>query len=783
MLRPYEKHTIQIRRFCFRLSISTFPQGEKEAKPAIWMRVFSTQQGLKRMFKPRPKQQEVLNYSGGKMGVSAVPGSGKTRTLSALAARLVTSRALGDDQEVLVVTLVNAAVDHFSRQVGEFVKERGLLPGFGYRVRTLHGLSNDIVRERPGLVGLADDFTIVDEREAGEILQDAVAAWVRANPYAADDYLSADLDDNRREFVRRDNWPEQLLSLANAFIRQAKDYELTPDDIYALLEDRAEPLPLAEMGHAIYVNYERGLKYRGAVDFQDLIRLALKALRTDPDYLARLQQRWPYILEDEAQDSSLLQEGILRALAGPNGNWVRVGDPNQSIYETFTTAKPEYLRNFLREMGVTARELPNSGRSTLSIIALANRLIDWTMKRHPVEAVRQRAPLQPPFIQPSPPGDPQPNPPDQPDQVHLYQEALSPQDEINVVVKSLARWVPQNPDKTVAVLVPRNRRGFEIVDALKALREPQIEYVELLRSTTTTREAAGALGNILNYLANPGSPNLLAVAYRVWRREDREDPVAAMRNENAVKLLRGCKQVEDYIWPDTGADWLDGVTDPDLREVMEAYRRLVQRWQQAVTLPIDQLILTLAGDLFSSSVDFALAHSIAVFLRRTADTHPDWRLPQFTDELAVVARNERKFLGMSDADSGFDPDQHKGKVTVATIHTAKGLEWDRVYLLSANNYDFPSAQPYDQYISEKWFVRDGLNLEAEALDQLQALYDDRDYHEGLATRDARLDYTAERLRLLYVGITRARRELIITWNTGRQGSLQPALPFVALREK
>ena len=715
------------------------------------------------------------------MGVAAVPGSGKTRTLSALAAKLVASRALGDDQEVLVVTLVNSAVDNFSRQVGDFIKARGLLAGFGYRVRTLHGLANDIVRERPGLVGLSDDFAIVDEREAGEILQDAVQAWIRATPDAADDFLAAELDDNRRETIRRDNWPDQVSSLAGAFIRQAKDWELTPDDIRERIDERQENLPLAEMGWGVYVNYQRGLAYRGAVDFQDLIRLGLKALRLDEDYLTRLRQRWPYILEDEAQDSSELQEKILRLLAGPDGNWVRVGDPNQASYETFTTAKPEYLRNFLAEVGVTARELPNSGRSTLSVISLANALIDWTIKQHPVEAIRSRPPLQPPFVQPSPPNDPQPNPPDQPEQVHLYKEALTPADEINMVARSLARWLPQNPDKTAAVLVPRNRRGFELVDALKQIREPKLEYVELLRSTTTTREAAGALGNVLNYLANPGSPNLLATAYRVWRREDRDDPLAAAQLENATKLLRGCKQVEDYLWPSAGEDWLDGVIESDLREPLEAFRRLARRWQQAVLLPIDQLILTLAGDLFYNSADIALAHSIAVFLRRTAETHPHWRLPQFTEELAVVARNERRFLGISEEDSGFDPDAHKGKVVIATIHSAKGLEWDRVYLLSANNYDFPSAQPYDQYISEKWFVRDKLNLEAEALAQLRALHDESEYDEGYATRDARLDYAAERLRLLYVAITRARRELIITWNTGRQGDLQPALPFVALQ--
>ena len=99
----------------------------------------------------------MLNYKGGLLGVSAVPGSGKTQTLSCLAARLIKEK-IEDEQEVLIVTLVNSAVENFSNRVNGFIQELGLLPHMGYRVRTLHGLSHDIVRERPSLVGLSSDF-------------------------------------------------------------------------------------------------------------------------------------------------------------------------------------------------------------------------------------------------------------------------------------------------------------------------------------------------------------------------------------------------------------------------------------------------------------------------------------------------------------------------------------------------------------------------------------------------------------------------------------------------
>lgn len=79
-------------------------------------------------------------------------------------------------------------------------------------------------------------------------------------------------------------------------------------------------------------------------------------------------------------------------------------------------------------------------------------------------------------------------------------------------------------------------------------------------------------------------------------------------------------------------------------------------------------------------------------------------------------------------------------------------------------------------------MRDSLHLEAEALAQLRAAVEqtDRPSEEGQATQQAHLNYAAERTRLLYVGITRARPDLIITWNSGKRGDQQPAVPFTAL---
>jgi DNA helicase-2/ATP-dependent DNA helicase PcrA len=524
------------------------------------------------------------------------------------------------------------------------------------------------------------------------------------------------------------------------------------------------------------------LNYRGAVDFDDLIRLAIDLLENDAGFLERLRYRWPYILEDEAQDSSKIQEQILRLLAGSGGNWVRVGDPNQAIFETFTTASQKHLLEFIHKEADSYNTLPDSGRSQPRIIELANRLIQWVNDEHPQLDVRDALTI--PMIRPASPDDPQPNPPDNPGGIKLIVKKYSPVEEVDAVVKSISKWLPENPAASVAVLVPRNLRGTDVITALKA---HNIDFVELLGSTSSTREATMRIGLVVGALSDPQSPVRLANAYLAWTQQDTNETSKILHNQ-VSELLHKCHEIETFISPHAGNDWLcklesEGINSDILME-MEDFRKVFSRWQGTIQLPIDQILLTLSQDLFTSPSDLALAHKLSLVMRKASNDHVDWQLPDLNGELSLIARNERRFLGFSEDDSGFDPSHHAGKVVVSTMHKAKGLEWDRVYLMSINNYDFPSDQPNDRYIAEKWFMRNNLNLEAETLAQLHTCIKSGEYEfysEGVATKSARTDYVRERLRLLFVGITRAKKELIITWNTGRQGDQSQSIPFVALQ--
>ncbi len=355
--------------------------------------------------KLRPAQEAILQYQNGRMAVSAVPGSGKTFTLALLAAQLIGEGYAGEnpllnphgDQQVLIVTYLNASVDTFKARVRKQLEEMGLPPDRGYDVRTLHSLALEIVRlSESGLGPSSSDPMVLDDGQSSHFLATAVDAIIEANPelwhaFLADDSPGA-----------RDRWRKISEDTAHSFIRAAKNeryqsYEIldkiNEQEAARLTGDPSGPAvsgsPLLQMMAGIYGRYQSILLHQGAFDFADLIWLATDLLEARPELALELRARWPFVLEDEAQDSVPLQEILLTELTGAGGNWVRVGDPNQAITSTFTAAHPRFFNAFLDRDDVVARPLPNSGRSAPMIIGAANAVLDWVIDEHPVPEVRR----------------------------------------------------------------------------------------------------------------------------------------------------------------------------------------------------------------------------------------------------------------------------------------------------------------------------------------------------------------------------------------------------------
>lgn len=713
----------------------------------------------------RPAQVEILQYENGRLAISAVPGSGKTFTLSLLAAQLIGNGRIQPQlgQQILIVTYLNASVDTFKARIRKRLEELSLPNDSGFDVRTLHSLALEIVRQAQGSPD-ADELAVLDDVQANNALSLAVDQWLENNR----DLWLRFLQDASPQMQAR--WRDITTRTAQSFIRAAKNARYRPEQILQRLEREANPpsplpqAPLLAMMAGIYGRYQTILTRQAALDFDDLIWQAVDLLEQRPDFAAQLRQRWPYVLEDEAQDSIPLQEVLLETLtgSGSQANWVRVGDPNQAITSTFTAADPRYFNAFCDRRDVQSLPLPNSGRCAPLIIGAANTLLNWVIDKHPVPEVRAHT-FRRQAILPTPPGDAQPNPPDSEAAMRIKVYKHREDEELPAIAQLAAQYARQQPQHTLAILVPTNQIGYNLAEQLDELDAP---YDNLLRGGSREREIAAALHAVLAVLADPQSTRALAAAHASLH--ELGHPAASRLANNRERfhtVLRSVYQPEALLFPCEAAQWTAALPADILLEEelihLARFTEFLRRIFALRDLPIDDLTLTLGDELFAwgqdvHENDLAIAYQIATLMRRWHDNNPGYRLPDLVAELADVANGRRRLPITTPTDLGYEPEP--GRITLATQHSAKGLEWDAVFLVGIDGFWIPGSldAPF-QGVHE--FL--GGDPTAEVVAQLRYLMEGEAglYKERTATESAHIDIISERLRLLYVGITRAKRYL------------------------
>lgn len=738
-------------------------------------------------FRPRPGQREILEYAGGRMGVSAVPGSGKTAAVAALTAHLLNHREGGPAQlvppggRVLVVTYQTAAADILRVRIREQLGQT--VSGGAFDVRTLHSLSYGILKSHPGQAGTTADFQVVDERAGADLLEKAVRKWNAAHREEWRGLAPADRDPTDWERT----WLDIATSVVRRVVSEAKNRRMSIAEIEAGLPE----LPSAgraefflRLGLAVYRSYQQQLETMGGLDFNDMVRHAVDLLETHPDLRDRLAERWPVIVEDEAQDSLPLQEQLLELISRKQGNWVRVGDPNQAIMSSFTASDPASLRRFLEAEKVAAVEMAVSGRCSRRIIDVANHLVDWACESHPVVEVRNRC-FRRQHIAPTDPGDPQQNPADVESEV-MFREYGSRDQELADVASKAAGFAGRNPGLTLGILVPTNRLGYEVGENLTRLG---VEFDERLQTSRPSRSVGDALGWVLSYAASPLHRGHLqracaAVAPYLGPVAGEDQPTGA-DDENVTRLLRSCYRPETLVFPREGETVTDSlppvgpVPDGDL-EAIGKFARFLEHSLRASSLPVEQQLLTVAQGVLDGE-DMARAQQLASHLRRRRDQHPEWRLPELAADLLNSGRGV-----LAEGEGGFEPSP--GRVSLTTMHRAKGLEWDLVYLVGADG-DFFHSRLEERFRGDYDFL--GGDPAEMAAAVLKRAHSGRGKWAGEsagaeATRDSHVELIAERLRLLYVGITRARRYLSISWSrrvptAARTRSASRAVAFEVLR--
>ena len=288
-----------------------------------------------------PAQREAVETLDGPVLMLAGAGTGKTKALTTRIAHLLnTGRARPN--EILAVTFTNKAAremkDRVARLLGQTVEG---MPWMG----TFHAIGVKLLRRHAELVGLKSNFTILDTDDQVRLLKQLI--------------LAANIDEKR--------WPARMLA---GLIDHWKNRAWTPEKVPA-----AEAGAYNHRGTELYAAYQDRLKALNAVDFGDLLLHVLTIFQAHPDLLAQYQRWFCYILVDEYQDTNVAQYLLLRLLAQAHRNICCVGDDDQSIYGWRGAEVGNILRFEKDFPGAVVVRLEQNYRSTPHILAAASGVI------------------------------------------------------------------------------------------------------------------------------------------------------------------------------------------------------------------------------------------------------------------------------------------------------------------------------------------------------------------------------------------------------------------------
>jgi ATP-dependent DNA helicase UvrD/PcrA len=287
-----------------------------------------------------PAQYEAVTLPAGPVLVVAGAGSGKTRVLTHRLAYLVAELDVSPF-EILAITFTNKAAGEMRERVAELVGPVGRRMW----VSTFHSACSRILRREASLLGYRSSFTIYDQADAQRLTD-----WVRR-----------DLNLDPKRFPAR-QLHAQISSLKNELVLPAQ---------YAEMASGPAERRIAE----VYTEYQRRLADASAVDFDDLLVLAVRLFREHPEALARYQQRFRHVLVDEFQDTNVAQFELVRMLTQEHRSVMVVGDLDQAIYK-FRGAD---FRNLMRFEDTfpeaTVVVLDQNYRSTQRILDAANSVI------------------------------------------------------------------------------------------------------------------------------------------------------------------------------------------------------------------------------------------------------------------------------------------------------------------------------------------------------------------------------------------------------------------------
>ncbi len=622
-------------------------------------------------------QQQAVTHCDTPQLVIAGAGSGKTRVLTFKIAYLLNHYGL-KPWNILALTFTNKAAREMKERIASIVgEERARYLQMG----TFHSVFSHILRVEAQAIGYTSDFTIYDESDSRSLIKNILKQM--------------GLDDKTYK-------PANV----HAAISMAKNHLCGPtqyaEDGENLQRDRRRNMPET---HKIFMAYQQRLRQANAMDFDDLLTETFRLLKEHEDIRQKYANRFQYVLVDEYQDTNYAQQMIVELLTKDNPHVCVVGDDYQSIY-AFRGANISNILKF-NKVYPTAKlfKLERNYRSTKNIVAAANSLMKHNRSQIDKDVYSENS---------------------DGDKVSVY-ETISDKREASIVCREIKRLIKEEQLKysDIAILYRTNAqsRTFE-----EEMRKPEVGLGHNYR-----------IYGGLSFYQRKEVKDIIAYYRLVVNPDDEEAfrriinyPARGIGNTTTMKIAAAAEQDGVSMWEVIShpAEHTLDVNKGTLAKLL-AFRALIASFMDEAAekdaLKLGQEIIEKAGikadlgkdqsaegDARRENVESLISGMAAFVQAQQEDDKGDYI--HLTDYLQTVSL-------MTDADNGDDTDD---KVTLMTIHAAKGLEFNTVFVVGLEENIFPSLM---------------------SMDNIKDLEEER--------------------RLLYVAITRAEKHCYLTWAHSR----------------
>ena len=635
-------------------------------------------------------QLKAINIKEGPAMIIAGPGSGKTKVIASRIATLINKHDV-DPSNILAMTFTNKAADEMRERCESLTKCENI------NIFTFHSLSAFLLRRYGLKIGIDQNFTIFDDGDQLRVIKKV--------------FKDANKDPKKLPF-KASTLLNEISNFKNKNIRYHEVSNLEENDYSELISD-------------FYKRYEVELKNSNALDFDDLLVRTSDLLNNSSEIRDMLEERYKYLLVDEFQDTNKIQMDISIKLSEKNKNIFVVGDPDQSIY-SWRNAEPRNLLDFQKFFpGVEIIKLDQNYRSTKSIISVADELISHNDERFERELWTENI---------------------QGNQAVLV-TAKNPKLEAEFVTREINYLIGNgySPEQ-IAVMYRVNSQSRSMEDLLK---EWNISYRLIGAVSFRERREIKDLLSYFSILINPNDEISLSRIINTPRRAI---------SDKTFDLIRSA-----YGKQDKYSGLLNFILSKPWNENIKLTPRAVKGLEE-----FTNIISDLIGKIKKLNPEIMIQEILdkSKYLKYLEDD-PDFdnRLRNI-EELRIKAREigfeiedpyfkNMEFVqrfslinndeSINNSDSGADSE----KVTLITLHQAKGLEYSVVFIIG-----------FEQ----------GLLPHARSLENLSEMEEER--------------------RICYVGITRAKERLYLsncsqrfTWNnSGKNMFSQTQLPSQFLSE-